>query len=333
MLHPQEIVRAVADGLHGAFDIYLVVIQRLDDDGVLRVVAGAGPLVDVVREFLVVEQPVDLGVNGRVARSGQTALVPDTRHDPDYVIRDPETDPRSELAVPIVVEGRVWGVLNLEEVRPRAFDADDAILAELVAAEVGLALHRCRLYSELESAFTTTLAVLSSAMGAKDPYTASHEDRVAELAVRVAGRMGLNPREQETVRYAALLHDIGKIAVPDHMLGKPGKLDEQDWLVMRRHTLVGADMLKRVPFFREVHPLVRSSHEHWDGSGYPDALAATAIPVGARVVAACDALHAITSDRPYRRAGSQADALAELRRCAGTHFDPAVVEALHTELA
>jgi putative nucleotidyltransferase with HDIG domain len=259
--------------------------------------------------------------------------VPDTRLDPDYVVRDPETDPSSELAVPILVEGRVWGVLNLEEVRVRAFDTDDAILAELVAAELGSTLYRCRLYSELDRAFTTTLEVLSSAMGAKDAYTASHEDSVAELAVRVAGRMGLNPHERETVRYAALLHDIGKIAVPDHILGKPGRLTEDEWAVMRTHTVVGADMLKRIPFFSEVHPLVRSSHERWDGGGYPDGLVSTAIPLGARIVAACDALHAITSDRLYRRASSQEVALVELRRCAGEQFDPAVVEALDAELA
>jgi putative nucleotidyltransferase with HDIG domain len=332
MLDPGEIVQAVADELHNTFGIYLVVIQRLDDDGILRVVGSAGPLGEVMREFLLFEQPVGVGVNGRVARSAQPALVPDTRTDPDYVVRDPETDPSSELAVPILVEGRVWGVLNLEEVRVGAFGDDDAILAELVAAQLGATLHRCRLYSELDGAFTTTLQVLSSAMGAKDAYTASHEDRVAELAVRVAERMGLSRHEQEKVRYAALLHDIGKIAVPDRILGKPGKLDEEEWAVMRTHTVVGADLLKRIPFFAGVHPLVRSSHERWDGGGYPDGLASEAIPLGARIVAACDALHAITSDRTYRLASSQEDALAELTRCAGTHFDPAVVEALRAEL-
>jgi putative nucleotidyltransferase with HDIG domain len=332
MLDPGEIVQAVADELHNTFGVYLVVIQRLDGDGILRIVASAGPLGEVMREFLLLEQPVDVGVNGRVAKSGRRALVPDTRQDPDYVVRDPETDPRSELAVPILAEGRVWGVLNLEEVRAEAFDDDDAILAELVAAQLGATLHRCRLYSELDGAFTTTLGVLSSAMGARDAYTASHEDSVAELAVRVADRMGLSRHEQETVRYAALLHDIGKIAVPDRILGKPGKLDEEEWAVMRTHTVVGADLLKRVPFFAAVHPLVRSSHERWDAAGYPDGLRSTAIPLGARIVAACDALHAMTSDRPYRRASSEEEALSELRRCAGTHFDPEVVEALHAEL-
>jgi putative nucleotidyltransferase with HDIG domain len=234
--------------------------------------------------------------------------------------------------VPIIVDGRVWGVLNLEEVNPHAFGSDDAILAELIAAQLGSTLHRCRLYTELEGAFTTTLAVLSSAMGVKDPYTSAHETEVAKVAVRVAKRMGLSPSAQQTVRYAALLHDIGKIAMPDRILSKPGELDEKEWATMREHTVVGADMLKGVAFFRDVHPLVRSSHERWDGTGYPDRLAGSEIPVGARIVAACDALHAMTSDRPYRAAGSQQEALAELRRCAGTQFDPAVVAALHADL-
>lgn len=332
LLDAEQVVQAVADDLHGTFGFYLVVVQRLDEDGILRIAAGAGPLAEVMQEFLVVEQPVAEGVNGRVARSGQPALVPDTRRDTDYIVRDAATDPRCELSVPIMVDGRVWGVLNLEEVDAHAFGRDDKVLAELVAAELGSALHRCRLYADLEHAFTATLALFSSAMGAPDQYTSTDEDEVAELAVRVAARMGLDRGQQETIRYAALLHNIGKIAIPDRILGKAGELDEHEWSIMREHTTIGADMLKRVPFFGNVHPLVRSSHERWDGAGYPDRLAATDIPIGARIVAACDALHAMTSDRPYRAAGNQEDALAELRRCAGTQFDPAVVDAVHTEL-
>lgn len=329
---PEQVVQAVADDLHETFGIYLVVVQHLDADGILRVIASAGPLAEVMREFLVTEQPVAVGVNGRVARSGETALVPDTHDDPDYVVRDPATDPRCELAVPIVVDGEVWGVLNLEEVQPGAFDRDDAMLAELVAAQLGSTLHRCRLYAELEGAFSTTLAVLSSAMVAQDHRASDHKDEFAELAVRVAERLGLSRDDQENVRYAALLHDIGKVTLPDGILAKPGRLDDREWALMRQHTVVGADMLKRVAFFDDVHPLVRSSHERWDGTGYPDRLAAEDIPIGARVIAACDALHAMTSERPYRAAGSQEEGLAELRRCAGSQFDPAVVAALHTEL-
>ncbi|PZS24359.1 MAG: hypothetical protein DLM61_22390 [Pseudonocardiales bacterium] len=129
----EGILSAVVDELHRVFGVYLAVIQRLDGDGILRVVAGAGPLAEVLQEFLLLEQPLHVGINGRVARTGDTALVADTRLDGDYVVRDRETDPRSELAVPIIVERSVWGVLNLEEVEVGAFDPGDATLLEAVA--------------------------------------------------------------------------------------------------------------------------------------------------------------------------------------------------------
>jgi len=327
------ILNAVVDELHRVFGVYLAVIQRLHPDGILRVMAGAGPLAEIMQEFLLAEQPVHVGINGRVARTGDTALVADTRLDCDYVVRDRETDPRSELAVPIIVEGRVWGVLNLEEIDVEAFDAGDAILLETVATQLGATLHRVRLYEQLEAAFTTTLVVLSDAVQAKDAYTAEHENGVADLSIRVAARLGVDPREQQTIRYAALLHDFGKIAVPTEILNKQGPLDDHEWAVMRRHTIVGAELLARIPFFAAVHPLVRSSHEHWDGGGYPDGLADTLIPLGSRIILACDALSAMTTDRPYRRRRSLNAALRELQRGSGSQFDPTVIDALVAESA
>ncbi len=322
------ILNAVVDELHRVFGVYLAVIQRLNPEGILRVMAGAGPLAEIMEEFLLVEQPIHVGINGRVARTGDTALVADTSLDCDYAVRDRATDPRSELAVPIIVDGRIWGVLNLEEIEVGAFDAGDATLLEAVATQLGATLHRVRLYEQLEGAFTTTLAVLSGAMEAKDAYTSEHENGVADLSIRVAARLGVDPREQQTIRYAALLHDIGKIAVPTEILNKQGPLDDDEWTVMRRHTIVGAELLARIPFFADVHPLVRSCHEHWDGSGYPDGLAQSLIPLGAQIILACDALSAMTTDRPYRRGEPLSEALRELQRCSGSQFAPAVIDAL-----
>jgi putative nucleotidyltransferase with HDIG domain len=327
-----EVAHAVVDELHETFNVFLAVVQRLDRDGVLRRVAAAGPLAEMLDGFLLEEQPISVGINGRAVRTRATAVIADTRLDPDYVVRDPESDPRSELAVPIVVDGTTWGVLNLEELDVCAFDASDVLLAEGIAAQLGAALHRCRLYADLEGAFMTTLGVLSDAVHHKDAYTADHEDDVAALADRVAERLGFAAAGRRAVRYAALLHDVGKVAIRTEIITKPGPLDEQEWAEMRQHTVIGAGMLARIPFFGDVHPLVRSSHERWDGGGYPDGLAADEIPLGARIVSACDAYDAMVTDRPYRAAMSPAAALAEMRRCAGTHFDARVVEALTAEL-
>ena len=122
------------------------------------------------------------------------------------------------------------------------------------------------------------------------------------------------------------MHDIGKVAVPDAILDKPARLSDAEWEFIRRHTLIGERILAAAPALRSVAALVRATHENWDGTGYPDRLSGPGIPLGARIISACDAFHAMTSDRPYRRAMPEDQAIAELRRCAGTQFDPDVVE-------
>ena len=328
----EEMVRLVVDELHCTFAFYLAAIQRVDGDGMLRLVASAGPLAEVMTEFLLIEQPVNEGVNGRVARSGSTALVPDTREDRDYVSRDPQTDPRSELSAPIFVDGAVWGVLNIEAVEAGAFGEADAVLVETIAASLGAAVHRAGLIADMERTFTTTLAALTSTVEAKDDYTASHGEDVADLAARVARRMGLTQSQARDVRYAAMLHDIGKIAVPSEILLKPGKLTEEEWIVMRSHAAVGGDLVARIDAFAHLAPAIRASHERWDGAGYPDGLAGEQIPLAARIIAACDTYDAIVTDRPYRPARTPAQARAELRRVAGGQLDANAVEALFAEL-
>jgi HD-GYP domain-containing protein (c-di-GMP phosphodiesterase class II) len=328
----QEMAQLVVDELHETFDFYLAAIQRLDSDGVLRLLAGRGLLAEVMKEFLLTEQPVSEGVNGRVARSAVTALVTDTRSDHDYIVRDPKTDPRSELAVAILVDGSVWGVLNIEETEPGALSETDAVLVEAIAASFGVAVHRANLMADLERAFTTTLAALASTVEAKDDYTACHGEDVAELVERVALRMSLTGAQARDARYAAMLHDIGKVAVPSEILLKPGPLTKEEWVVMRSHATIGGELVERIDAFAHLAPAVRASHERWDGSGYPDGLAGQEIPLAARIIAACDTYDAIITDRPYRRARSPQQARAELRRVGGTQLDPGVVDALVEEL-
>jgi len=328
-----DMAKLVVDELHDTFAFYLAAIQRLDDDGVLRLVAGRGQLAEVMTEFLLIEQPVSEGVNGRVARTGSTALVTDTREDGDYVVRDPQTDPRSELTVAIVVDGRVWGVLNIEAAEPGAFGEADAALVETIVASLGGAVHRAELITDLERAFTTTLAALTSTVEAKDDYTSAHGQDVAGMAERVALRMGLTGIEARDVGYAAMLHDIGKIAVPSEILLKPGPLSDAEWEIMRSHVVVGGELVGRIDAFAHLAPAVRASHERWDGGGYPDGLTATEIPLAARIIAACDTYDAIVTERPYRPARTPREALVELRRVAGSQLDETVVKALELELA
>jgi diguanylate cyclase (GGDEF)-like protein len=167
----------------------------------------------------------------------------------------------------------------------------------------------------------------------RDPTLREHMREVAALARRVAGRMGLDDSTVEQVVRAAELHDVGKIAVPDAILHKADMLDPDEWRFMRQYPIVGERILRSAPSLAPIAPLVRASHERWDGLGYPDGLRRDEIPIGARIIAVCDAFASMRSSRPYRAASSEEQALGELRRCAGTKFDPAGVEALETEIA
>ena len=182
---------------------------------------------------------------------------------------------------------------------------------------------------ELNQAYRGTVMVLSDVVEAEDNYTASHCRSVVELAGAVADEMGLDSRTKQELEIAALLHDVGKIAIPNEILNKPAKLTDEEFELMKTHTIEGQALLDRVGGrLAKVGAVVRSCHERWDGRGYPDGLIGEQIPVAARIVFCCDAYSAMTTDRPYRQAMSQADAVEELRRNSGSQFEPRVVEAL-----
>src|SRR3954447_728979 len=188
---------------------------------------------------------------------------------------------------------------------------------------------RMRQAIELSRAYRGTTLLLGDVLDGDDEYTGFHSRSVVSLSVAVADAMGLSPRQHRNVEFGALLHDVGKIAVPKEIINKPGPLTDDEWLVIKTHTIEGQRMLDRVGgLLSEVGKIVRSSHEKWDGSGYPDGLEGEQIPVESAIVACCDAFNAMTTDRSYRAAMSLDEAIDELRRNAGTQFGPAVVEAL-----
>jgi putative nucleotidyltransferase with HDIG domain len=233
--------------------------------------------------------------------------------------------------LPIDAGGRSWGALEVVSSK-HALHHEDRLIFEAAVAQIGLALQLGELLGRVERTFTDTVAVLSDALEAKDSYTAAHTREVAELAERVGARLGMAGAELRNLTHAALLHDIGKIAIRGEVLNKPGPLTDAEFGEIKQHTLAGVRMLERVAELGAVLPLIRSAHERWDGSGYPDRIAGENIPLGSRVICACDAFHAMVSDRPYRKALPVSEAVDEMRRCAGTQFDPVVVDALLTEL-
>jgi diguanylate cyclase (GGDEF)-like protein/putative nucleotidyltransferase with HDIG domain len=229
--------------------------------------------------------------------------------------------------------GASMGIAALE----RGMSAEELMAAARLACEHAQSSGggRAALAAAQDSASATArptnreaVEALAVALLERDRYTGEHSEAVIEMSAAVARNLGLGQEEVERVRSAALLHDIGKVAIPDEILHKPGPLSEQEWLLMRQHPLIGERILRVVPGLGTVARIVRHEHERWDGRGYPDGLAGHQIPIGSRIIIAADTYHAITSERPYRSARSHGDAIEELSRCAGTQFDPSVSAAL-----
>jgi diguanylate cyclase (GGDEF)-like protein len=220
------------------------------------------------------------------------------------------------IAWPVVIVLVITGILRY--VRSAMIAADNRRLAA----------RALRAERERAAQSHAGLRALTAALEARDGYTGRHTEETTALTSRVAVALGLDAEQRSEVDTVALLHDIGKIGTPNEILHKDGPLTDDEWVVMREHPVIGERILNAVPGLSSIARAVRHEHERWDGGGYPDGLAGEAIPLPSRIVLVCDAYHAMTSDRPYRRAMPQADAIAELRRCAGTQFDPAVVWAL-----
>jgi response regulator RpfG family c-di-GMP phosphodiesterase len=182
-------------------------------------------------------------------------------------------------------------------------------------------------YHELEETYRSTLEALGSALDTRDIGTEAHSRRVHGYALATARAFGVAPAMMRDLAHGVLLHDIGKIGIPDAILLKPGPLTPDEWTIMRRHPDIGKRLIEGIPFLRGAVPIVYSHHEKWDGSGYPLALKGEDIPLGARIFSVVDAFDAMTFDRPYSRAVPFEAAKSEIKRCAGTHFDPAVVAA------
>jgi GAF domain-containing protein len=270
----------------------------------------------------------DEGVVGEVLTSGEPALLEDHRELVGPLgVEDEHARPGA--AVPIPLHGRVGGVLCAAITRERAaFDPQDMeILAEL-ADLAGAALEHGRRQLHFDAAVHAHVEALAVAMDMRDQRTARHSEDVVELARRVGALLDLEEAALVELEFAARLHDVGKIQVPDAVLNKPGPLEPHENEVIRCHATWGSETLARIPGLEAVATIVRFHHERWDGAGYPDGLTGGRIPLASRIISVCDAYGAMTSDRPYRRAMTQDDALAEIRASSGTQFDPSVVQAL-----
>jgi HD-GYP domain-containing protein (c-di-GMP phosphodiesterase class II) len=233
----------------------------------------------------------------------------------------------------------VWAAffIGAEFMRPDGANLEQLIVAMptyiATSAMVGILANRVRGISRTERRrFKATVEALCAALSARDGYTGEHSAETLELVRAVTDQLELPIDQVETIADVALLHDIGKIGIPNEVLHEPGKLNDAQWEIMKQHPVIGERIVARIPGLESVAQAIRHEHERWDGKGYPDGLKGDTIPLASRIVLVCDAFHAMTSNRPYREAMPVEDARAELVRHAGTQFDPVIVGALLSSL-
>jgi HD-GYP domain-containing protein (c-di-GMP phosphodiesterase class II) len=301
-------------------------IMLLENDGYMHIRNSIG-----IPKNIAVNTKVKIGsgISGIVAKTGEPIIISKGYKIADNVKRSLRgLGLKSALSIPLMSDGTVQGVLNLGKYKSRhLFDKDDAELLLILAYEAGTAINNCRLFEDMQALYEGSIFSLAAAIDARDHYTHGHSSRVSEIALAIGRSLKLSNETLKNIRLASLLHDIGKIGVPDSILLKPGRLTEREFEIIKKHPVYAVNILKHLPRLKDIVPIVYHEHEHYDGKGYVEGLKADKIPIESRIIAVADAFEAMTSNRPYRKAMSKKNAIKEIKRNSGTQFDPVIVKA------
>ncbi|MCS7203925.1 MAG: HD-GYP domain-containing protein [Thermodesulfovibrio sp.] len=270
------------------------------------------------------------GIAGWVAKNKESVIINDVQRDPRFFRQADQKSgfkTKTMVCVPVLMKERLIGVLQAINKKDSVFNDYDLELLRALASQVAVAVENAKLYNELKETFYEIVFALADTIEKRDPYTGGHTKRVMDYSLLIGIEMGLSKKELEDLKLAAILHDIGKIGIRDVILLKEGKLNEEEYQIIKNHTIYGAEILEHIRQLKDIVPGVKYHHEKIDGSGYPEGLKEEEIPLIARIIAVADTFDAITTDRSYRKGLPISVALEELKKKAGVQFDSQVVEA------
>ncbi|MFZ7101677.1 MAG: HD-GYP domain-containing protein [Peptococcaceae bacterium] len=267
------------------------------------------------------------GITGNAAKKQEIIIVEDVRKDKRYIKELEET--KAEIALPLIYQGELLGILDIQHDHSFSWLKDQEEIFDILVLFsnfAGMVLHNSSTYTELKNSYVSIIKALAKAIDAKDPYTHGHCERVKELSLQIGRKLGLDPKDLEELEFASLLHDIGKIGLPEAILYKAGVLTAAEFEVIKTHPSIGAEMIGDIPFLQRTKKIIEQHHEKYDGTGYPKGIKGRQMDFLATIVCVADSIDAMMTMRPYRAAQNALYALNELERCKGTQFDPLVAE-------
>jgi putative nucleotidyltransferase with HDIG domain len=339
LIHALELVNTTLD-LNTVLEMLMTIANQLidteassillmdEEKGQLYFTAATGTKKDEIKKIYLAKGE---GIAGWVAEHGQPLHIADVSKDKRFSKKSDRTTgfiTRSILAVPLKIEDKLIGVVEVvNKKKGEKFTSEDIELLQTLSTTGALAIQKARLYQDLSDLFISAVRAIADAIEAKDPYTRGHCERMRHFSLMIAEELNLSEKEKRNVELSALLHDVGKIGVPERILLKDGKLTQEEFEEIKKHPVIGAEILAEIKQLKEVIPGVKYHHERYDGKGYPEGLNGENIPLIARIMAVTDAYDAMTSDRPYRKGLSKEIADKELVRLKGQQFDPKCVDA------
>lgn len=315
-----NILLSMREVLPDADSFAFLVYDKKEDKLVVKSVIGhPGEMIDLVKL-----NPTQ-GITGRAFTTKMETIVNDVDIDPDYV-KGGIDNVSSEMAIPLIVKGEALGVIDIMSNKKCAFSAVERDFLYTITSFASIAIGNAQLFDDNKMAYFETIRSLAEALDARDTYTKGHSERVTTYSVGIAHEMVLDKQDMEVIKYSAILHDIGKIGVLDHILNKKTFLDDEEFGQIKGHPGFGEKILMPVTFLKDVRLIVKHHHEKYDGTGYPDGLKGNEIPLLSRIISVADAFDAMTSSRPYRKRMSYDKAVAELILNKGSQFDPSIVD-------